>query len=395
MLKYKTTISIDPLSSSFHFYSMSGNDKASVIHSVKQYPAGPFDDKFFKFFKDALKEFSNTLPSDSIRKVTVLLPDSAVFTDILALPNLNTNRYLKKNLEVTLNGLFRNASELSILSDIVEQNKQNSTFIISALQNHIISSIYAACSENKMLVDTLSTASGAAVCGATNLNPKLKNASYLFLDIKEGYSKLTFVAKGTPTGSYTLPFGSDILRAPDVVPEELMFDHSYSALVVLNSRERAKDREFITTMSADSQSRAEKRKERADSVARSLMSNDNQADFGYFINKIPRDIPESLKKEIPDSEQGIQCENFRTFVKWTLSLIAENQKLTSIAKPDFVCVNMPSDLAYLLDSANKESEENGITFTRLTDKEDALTVSSDIELFGGLFPQSINPITRF
>ncbi len=422
-LNYSTTIAIDSERSAFHFYSMVGNDKSTIAHHIKSYAGGQFDEEFFKKFKEALKEFVRNTPSETARKVTVILPDNAVLTDTVKIPTMRGIGQTKKTLDITLGGLYRNYKDLRVISRVAEQNKLYSTFAITAVQKNIISSIYAACSENKLLVDTLTYASSASVGGAVQINPKLKNASYLFLDIKDVYSRFVFVANGKTLGYYTLPFGYEFLRKPKVTQEDMLFDHSYAELAVLNAREKAKSKK-LTVMAlgedladmildhkdegdeaadgvdalnaeeipSDEDAFVDEEVEVIDEAAESLHPQLNQK---IFTRKTPRKLPKFMLREIPETQEGIAYENFRVFIKWALTLIHGNERLTELGKPEFVCVNLPQDLVGVLDAANEEAQENGITFVRLRGEGEDAAVLSNLELYGGLFPKHITSTGKF
>ncbi len=434
-LNYSTTIAIDAERSVFHFYSMIGNDKSTIAHHIKSYAGGQFDENFFAKFKEAVKEFAQDTPSETVRKVTVVLPDKAVMTDTIRIPTMKGFGQTKKTLDVTLGGLYRNYKDLHVVSHVAEQNKQYSTFAIAAVQKNIISSIYAACSENKLLVDTLTYASSAAVSGAVLLNPKLKNASYLFLDIKDVYSRFAFVANGKTVGYYVLPFGLEFLRKPKVISEDMLFDHSYAELTVLNAREKAKSKK-LTIMAlgeefadaiVDSEDEGEELAEAVeagnaekvisdlDALADGESDNDDEAEAEtdveaeaevvetvrpqlnqkIFTRKSPRKLPKFMLREVPETEEGIAYENFRVFVKWALTLIHGNERLTELGKPEFVCVNLPKELMGVIDMVNEEAEENGVTFTCLPNEEEEATILSNLELYGGLFPKQITAVGKF
>ena len=101
-LNYSTTIAIDAEHSALHFYSMLGNDKSTITHHIKSYAGGQFDENFFKKFKEAVKEFAESTPSETVRKVTVILPDNAVLTDTVRIPAMKGIGQTKKTLDITL-----------------------------------------------------------------------------------------------------------------------------------------------------------------------------------------------------------------------------------------------------------------------------------------------------
>lgn len=411
-LNYSTTIAIDSERSAFHFYTMLGKDKSTIAHHIKSYSGGHLDDAFFAKFKEAVKSFAQDTPSETIQKVTVVLPDNAVLTDTVRIPTMRGVGQTKKTLDTTLSGLYRNYNDLRVTSYVADQNKQYSTFAIAAVKKHIVSSIYAACSENKMLVDTLTYASSASACGAVLLNPKLKNATYLFLDIKDISSRFVFVVNGITVGSYTLPFGLEFLKKPKLVQEDMLFDHSYAELMVLNAKERAKSQKLtIMSLGGDISGAVSESEDETESVEVSsadestpeeeISAEDEtvaeeettvlhpQFNPKIFIKKSPRKLPKFMLREIPETEEGIACENFRVFVKWALTLIHSNEKLTELGMPEFVCVNLPSDLSFVLDKANEEVEESGISFSLLSGNGEGSAISENLELYGGLFSKQI------
>lgn len=404
---FLTTISIDSERSVFHFCSIVGNDKKTIEHSVKHYAGNRFDGDFFDKFKKAVTDYAQSTPSDAVRKVTVVLPDSAVMTDVLRIPTMKTKLQTKKALDTLLSGLYRNYSELRVNSQVAEQNRQYTTFRVAAVKREIVSSIYAACSENKMLVDSLTYSSGAKVGGSCLINPRLKNASYVLLDIKDVFSRFVFVAKGNVMGSYTLPFGFEFLRKRAVVQEDMLFDHSYAAITVLNAKEKAKAQKLTVLESGvfeDAPKSLERNVEAPEGSDEEYFEDQPEEEEAtdeimlaaqrFLDKRAPRKLPKFMLREIPETEEGILYENFRVFVKWALNLIDTNKHITELGEPEFVCVNMPSDLAGVLDKVNEEKEENGIEFKLLAEEEESYELSN-LELYGGLFPAQIPKTSKF
>jgi hypothetical protein len=406
---YTTTVAIDAEHSLFHFYSLRNG---KVVHSVRSYGGALFDTEFFDKFKLAVKDFVMENPANGVRKISAIIPDSAVLTDTIKIPNMKGWGQTKKTLDVTLGSLYLNYSELRLVSSAVSQNKQYTTYSIAAVQKRIASAIYTACSENKMLVDTLTYAANATISGVTQLNPKLKSASYLFLDLKDTYARFVFVANGRAVGSYSLPFGLEFLRKTEVVPEDMLFDHTFAELSVLNARETAKSKR-LTVLAPDAVFEEEETDAEESVAEESAVSEDEDTEsdgtedaeltamaeavgtgkqpIPKLFKKKARKLPKFMQREIPESAEGILYENFRIFEKWALTLIGGNEKLTEIAKPGFVCVNIPDDLAYVLNKVNEEEKENGISFTALPRGNADSAVTSNLELYGGLFPKSISP----
>ena len=121
---FSATIAIDTARSAFHFYSMIGGDKTTITHQVKNYAGAQFDADFFTRFKAAVREFAHQTPSDTVRKVTVVLPDNAVMIDTVRIPTIKGSNQMNKALDTALRGLFRNYDDLHVIAYVADQNKQ-------------------------------------------------------------------------------------------------------------------------------------------------------------------------------------------------------------------------------------------------------------------------------
>jgi hypothetical protein len=339
--------------------------------------------------------------------------------DAINIPTMHGVGQTKKTLDTTLHSLFPNHANLRMLTYLMAQNKQYSTFSLTALQKHIISSCYAACSENKMLVDTLTFASNAAMGDAVALDPKLKGESFVLLDVKDTHTRVVFVVNGKTVGFYPLPFGYELLRASRVIPEDTLFDHSFAALSVLNASERARAKKLTVFGSAEARSESpfdtesagrqsapdtslalpEEQEDMTDAEQQESPSAEapdpEEVSLQNYARKAPRRLPKFMQREVPTDQEGILAENFRVFVKWTLDLIAANSKLTALGKPSFVCVNLPHDLLGVLDGVNATAEENGILFRPLFPAQLDASVSANLELYGGLFPKTMHASNTF
>lgn len=442
--EYLTTISIDTQRSVFHFYSQIGDEGSEIKHYIKGYTSVQFNDMFFQEFRGAIAEFIANMPTDSIRKVAVVLPDAVVLTDTIKIPTLKGIGQTSKTLESTLSGLYRNYKDLHVMARVIDQNKTFTTFGVVAVKTSIISAVYAACLENRLTITAITYSSNALASGATMVFPKLKNASYLFMDIKGVYTRFTFVVKGKAVGFYTVPFGREFLRKNKLTQEDMLFDHSYAELMVLTAREAAKAKKPKDAEEADAFADVEDDEdwdEDFETVEVSqdveLPDNDPQAvvdaeadaveqiiegstaatdeststideeekdeeeyhgihlDPAQLAKKPPRQLPKFMLRPVPTTKEGIAYENFRILVKWALTLIQENEKITSAGKPEFVCVNIPRDLMHVLEPTNAEAETNKIAFVPLPREGRTASVLANLELYAGFFPRQILPFGKF
>ena len=454
--EYLTTISIDPQRSVFHFYSKMDEEGSDIKHYIKNYTTPQFNDMFFEEFKCAIAEFITNMPADTVRKVTVVLPDSAVLTDTFKIPTLKGFGQTSKTLESTMAGLYRNYRELYVASQVLDQNKTFTTFGVVAVKAKIVSSIHAACLANRLTVTAVTYSSNALISGAALINPKLRNASYLMMDIKGVYTRFTFVVKGKTAGFYTVPFGREFLRKGKVTPEDMLFDHTYAELMVLTAREAAKNKkpknaieaevlaaddeeeeedweaemnaaaaaaeavanaeatpeeevvevveENVAEQEEDGESSAEMmgEAEQAEATMPELAFDpaldpalDPTLDPALLIKKTPRILPSFMKRPVPTTREGVAYENFRVLVKWALTLIQENDKITAAGKPEFVCVNIPRDLMHVLEPTNAELSENKIPFVPMPREGQSASVLANLELYAGFFPRQILPFGKF
>lgn len=437
---YSIAISIDTKTSTIHSFSIVGKNKNSITHQVKNYSCPYFDDTFFKIFKDTVSDFVKEVPSKSVRKISLILPDNMVAMDTINVPTMRSAAATKRALDATLGEIYRNFGDMKIQSFISAQNRQYTTFSTAAVQKRILTSIYSICSENKLLVNTTTYASSATVGALSALNPKLKNASYLFLDIKETYSRYIFVVNGRAVGFYYLPFGIDFITRPRYIQEDMLFDHTMGELTVLNAKEKAKAKKLTVlaeennegevgmTVSEDSGAKesslqidgaeiVEKVTEENDETDEAEETDEPEETYGtenpgatepfsmtvgqhidtpkYMAKKMPRKIPKFMQRPIPESEEEITKENFRVFVKWALSLLGTNEKIVTLGAPSFVCVNLPQNLSEVLDSVNAEKEENGIEFRGIGVDCISPNILSNLDLYGGFFPKMIHPSNKF
>ncbi|MBE7080419.1 MAG: hypothetical protein E7371_04190 [Clostridiales bacterium] len=531
---YMTVLGIDMRRGAFHQYNVLGDDVKSVVHTVQNYTGASFTEDFYKKFANVVEKFVENNPSETVRQIAFVVPDEVAALDNVRLPTLRSHKLIKNLLDTKLSEIYLNRDDLEIRTFQVEKNRQYCTYSVTAIQEKVLNSLYTVCSENKLYADVLTYASASTVTAVATLNPKWKNESYLFLDIKDVYSRFIFVADGRCVGSYPLPFGMEFLSTPKYVQEDMLFDHSMAELTVLNARERAKskklsvlDNEHVGEMTEsvnldammsmnndwddDDEDMKPVKKTVAEEVAvteitapaeeteaveepapteevekteepateeepaeesekaeeapaeetkdEEASTEESTADEGeateeqavketetaeasateettpaeepateettpaeepateentpaeenetteqpepapakakVMAKKIPRKLPLFMQRPTPETEQDITKENFRVFVKWTLSLIQSNPKLTAFGAPKFVCVNLPKDMQFIIDGVNLEAKENGLPFVRFEFADDNADLAQNLELFGGLYGNNWHISAKF
>jgi len=423
-----TVIAIDIRRGAFHYYSMLGNDRASIVHRVKNFAGPTFTDEFYKKFNDAVAGFVEDQPSETVRKITVIVPDEAAATDTIRLPLLRSSRLQQNAVNVKIADIFNNRDDLKVTTYLSEKNKQYCSFSVAAIRKDIIQSLGTACGENKLFVDSLSYSSASVAAALTALNPKSKNESYLFLDIKDIYSRFIFISGGRALGFYTLPFGLEYLGSPKFIQEDMLFDHTLAEITVLNAKERAKNKKLTLLRELSDDETLPEDAEQTASAAQTVnldamltlnsgvVAEDPEDNFEdpaetepaeaaqseqtqpeaptltkpgtgkvkILAKKTPRRLPVFMQRPVPETPEDIVKEKFRAFVKWGLCVLSGNPTITSIGAPKYVSVNLPPEYQYIFDALADEEKENGIPFRRFTAADGDEDLAANLELFGGL-----------
>jgi hypothetical protein len=353
---------------------------------------------------EAFAKFVENETSEEIRKIAFVVPDDVVALDNINLPMLRSQKLLQNALDAKLGEIYLNHDNLTIRTFQAQKNRRYCTYSTTAIQDEVLKALYAACSENKMLADVLTYASASTVTALSTLNPKWKNESYMFIDLKDIYTRFIFVAQGKAVGFYTLPFGLEFLSKPKYVQEDMLFDHTMAELTVLNAQERAKAKKLSVldgetlgeSLSLDEMVKLNKENEDDETNENAEGEGTNSTPKAKVMaKKTPRKLPLFMQRPIPETNEDIAKENFRVFVKWALSLIQTNKKLVDLGAPKFVCVNLPKTLQFVIDATNVEEVENGLPFMRFDLADENEDLAQNLELFGGLYGNNWQPSAKF
>ena len=402
---FESVIGIDTVRGAVHFYSMKNGNKSSIDYFVGSYKAEPFSDEFFEKLGGIITRYRESHPASSLQKVSVVLSDSTVLLDTINLPIIN-KRAMGNSIDAMLTNLY-GGSGIKFNKAVAMQNKQFATYAIAGRRMDMLVKLQNALMNNQVGVGNVTFCSAAATNAAFVLNPKLKNASFILLDVKDDSARIVFVVKGKTMGFYSLPFGTNVIHKTLVNPESAIFDHSAAELLVLNAKEKARAKALTSadddtlTLSADE--KAEDDEEFADN--RDDDDDDDEDDDEddevevvsgsvRLRKKSVRKLPKYMQRPIPTKREGFIFENFRVFVKWTLELIANNGGITALGEPEAVYVNMPEEYSFLCDMINEEAEENGIKFMPLSGEQNEL-VRKNLDLYGGFTVKQYNKLNNF
>lgn len=402
-----TVLSIDPREKKICFYSMNRGDKSGIIYDEAPFRPACFTPAFYRDLPAIAQSFPEKYTAVSGAATTVLLPDSVIFSDLVVLPGMN-RLAVRGALNTALDSSYKNRSELKINDTCLLQNKQTTKIALCGVRQELLTALRTALSGVRLQVHGFTFGANAAANAVGDLNPKLRNSTYLLMDIAEGGTRLVYVLRGAAVAFAALPFGYSILEKQRLAAEDMLFDHSVAELAVLNARERAKQK-ALTMMGegsaevADAEAIAAERlgqKADSDEPGGELSEPDdgeeelsrpaNTDAIKVLPRKTARKLPKYMLRPTPNTKEGYEYENFRLFMKWALCYLQKNQNLTSVASPEAVYVNLPAEYTGVLDRANEELAENRIAFRPLGTENAPALISRHMELYGALVSRKTN-----
>lgn len=414
-----SVVGIDTDREMVHIYSKKTGSKNAISHVMHNYKARAYTTEFYEKLGNIIATCRQEHPEMKLGRVSVVLSDSAVLTDTINIPVIN-KKAMDNSLAASISNLYGNSSDLKFNRHLAVTVKGIATYAISAMRKDMLVNIQKAFSDQQVNVTNVTYASSSAANAAMSLNPKLKNASYVLLDIKEEYARIIFVVKGKTLGFYNLPFGYKILYKTRVAPEDLLFDHSSAELIVLNAKEKAKAKaltmaeEETTSTPAPTEEGAvvveedddwleilpprPKHEEEEDEELEAELMAEEESESEFIVRgrkKAPRKLPKFMLRPTPTNREDFMYENFRVFVKWTLELIASNQNIVTLGQPEAIYVNMPDEYFFLYEKVNLEVEDNGVRFMPLMTGDKKDIIRKNLELYGGFSVKQYNKLNNF
>ena len=217
----------------------------SFTAKTELYKGKPFNDNFYEMLKSVIALHKNEY-SD---KVSVVLPDALFVTDTIKLPFIQKSA-LQTSLNLALDTLYGTTSNVKFNSFPLSQTKNNVVFSVCGIRKEILNKISEVLDESSLPLANVTFAANATVNAAIAINPKLKNSNFILLDIKDGFSRFSFVIGGKTVGFFSLPFGYEILKPDKVCNELSLFNHTAADLLVLNAQERLEKNNLLCSIRA-------------------------------------------------------------------------------------------------------------------------------------------------
>lgn len=373
-------IAIDQLAENIQFCAMN-QDQSALQLATANYRPRTFDQDFYDRLSRSVRGQLEKNPGMDLSKASLILPDHLFLLDMVSIPVIH-KKAMQHSLSLAIETIYKNADELSLMTYSVQQTKQTATFGLAGARRELLEKTRQVFADNGINITGVTYASSAMTNGAFVLNPKLRNETFLLMDVKENYARFAFVVRGVTMGYYDLPFGHDMLYKSRMASEDMLFDHRAGELLVLNAKERARAKQL--TMEGTFGVGTEEE---------DAPTYETAADG--TVRRSARKLPKFMQRPTPQSRNEFVYENFRIFVKWALDLINNNQSIVSLSKLEKVVVNMPAEYNFLFDMVNDDKEEHGVTFVPMMAEGDTSPFAENLELYGGFFLGQYNAANTF
>ena len=388
-------ISINADFKSITFYSIDKKNKQNVLIERETYKSKAFEDDFYQMLKNTVAlRFKATGRSG---RVALILPDTLFLTDNVKIPVIQ-KRAMDNSLSLAIDALYKNSKDIKIVTSPLGRDKKTATFSLVGVRKEIIAKITDAVERAGANVSGITFSANASVNGAMAINPKLKTANFMLLDIKQDFSSFALVIRGKTIGYYSLPFGYSAIKDNSVKNEISLFDHTAGDLLVLNAKEKAKRKQLTSLDDEQIEEEQDQMLEEdldEDFDDEDLEDNEGIQKVGALYKRLNRKLPKFMLRPTPTTPQEFEFENFRVFVKWALELIRNNSEILAFGAPESVVVNMPDKFHHLLGLVNKEQSENKIPFQPLLTNKLNQVNKENLELFGGLYIKKYNRNNNF
>ena len=307
----QAVIYLDINANNVHYYSLADG---KIIHDTKNFSARPFSEEYFSKLMDVVSEFVSKYTPANAANTTIVLPDNVIFSNMATFPALKGNE-LKSTIDTYLSAQFPKVDKLKIEQYNAIANKQFVTISFTGVLNDVITEVKRTCTEARLIANNVTFASNAVICAINNISNKYKNETYIFLDIKEGYSRFVYVYKGKVIGFYSLPFGYEILVPNKPAAEDVLLYSPSAELIVINAKEKAKQK-ALTMSSAQPVNVEEDSDEENDDLESTFSSNEEvqiktqELTIKTLPKKVARKLPKFMLREVPEEDERKVYENF-------------------------------------------------------------------------------------
>ncbi|MBQ2713010.1 MAG: hypothetical protein IJF71_06470 [Clostridia bacterium] len=334
------------------------------------------------------------------------IPNDSVAVNYFTLPVLAAPK-MAEALRVEHAALYANLDELHHTSKVYQSNKRTRTYATVLVRKEILRAINSGISENKLNIRSLGFEAATTMNALLSLNNKLRKRSFVFFDIKSDHTLIVFCDKDSLVGYAKLPFGYEVISNDRIVFEHTLHRHAVGELAVVNATEIAKAKKLTTSVNLNNESidnvPDEQPQEEAQPAAAAKAPDEDDEDNQEVeiaaghpetaampkekIKTIVKKLPKWMIPEEPDSPEGYLKLNFGIFLKYML-LYTDSTRCDALCfQPEFVLVNMPESLHFLLEGI---SEEGQIPIQALDRHEKDSPVWENLNLYGAFCGKKYN-----
>ena len=415
-----------------------------------------FSQEFYTEASELLGDYFTRKPTLRNLQAHVILPNEAVGFETFNLPNMSRNR-MAQALEAEMNNLYEGRQKSRKINKfLLKKGKQYTTLGAIYFDKDLVADIYKLLTRVKVFPCATTYSGNALINSAYAYMPRTRGKSFVFADIHLDYTEIALSSKGRTLGTAVIPHGTDLLKTDKVEQEYMRTDHEVGEIAVINARETARAKsltlaeddlsdggipegatiedyavsdagedytgtraqaeaaitqaqsqpldadEETDAPSADAEALSQAPAETAaDETAAQVPADADGAEVrlnkAKVYRKMPKRYPKFMQRPLPETPEGFQYENFRIIMKWML-LYARQAGLTEYAAPpEYILVNMPKELYFLLDMANEEQKDAGTPKFLPFAAADKLSaeLKGNLSLIGGLYGSKFNKDGNF
>jgi len=358
-IKNKIVLGIDNEKSIITIYNISSSDSLVSIFTVP-FPYQTLLEDYSKCIENIVVEY--IMPKYDLKVVAlyIMFPNEAVAFDMMTIPVVNKQK-MKEALNMMISTNYKNVNDLISKAEPLIIEKTKYIYEVSFIRRDVISYLMNGLSMNKVYPKSITYTANALNAGAIKLYPKLKEKSFIFLDIKNDKTNIVLTYKGRTIGFYTFNFGSSILDANRLYDLKDLFDHSFALDLIegFSNKPKPKEKEI------KEEEKNKDRKYNAISERKNISSNYSYEDL------------ERLKLKV-----NVKEENFKVFLKIYYFLNRTYKEKNEKYVFDNAVINIDSKYNDLINK-ELEGEENIIIFRDIVDYKDVII--NNLELYGAVF----------
>ncbi len=349
--------------------------------------------------------------------IKVVLPDSFVALDYFKLPAVKTGKG-DESLKIDFEQRYSNYAEMIKKFEVSHTNKNHIYHKVMLVMQDAIKAINLVFVDKKISVQYYTYSAVGVHNALLQLRPKMRKANAMIVDICPNHTEFVFTNKDKIRGYATLDFGLEVLRTDKIIYEHTIVHHDVADLAVINANEQAKAKKLTMAIDFEMETAAGQTQELSevapnseiDDAIDAMAKEDGSSDeiLQESINTVMLDVtkkvhykrtkvlPQYMRREVPESDEGKVYENFRIFLKYILLYMRQCSEGEVCNDIDTVVVNLPYEYGFVVNMANLEKDENGIELTRAQEvKSPNAYLWDNLDLYGASFSNKFNKKQTF